>query len=375
MASTQSNNNDPNRLITLAIHTYDRAVILKFQLEQAGITAVLHNVNLSEPVVSVGVRVRIREKDLPKALAVVESEQAPNKAALKNDRKVLIPVDFSDYSIKSCIVGFEYARRYHGSVVLLHAYMNAERKFTLPFGSDRYERSGDDDNTLRAKALLAMKNLRSKLEKMIVDGKLANVAFETAVREGVPEHCVLSCAEEVKACLIVMGTAGASQKERAALGSVTAEVLDACKFPIMAIPKDAETSRLANVKNVAFFSNLIPNDLLSFDLFSHLLSVNKMKVSIVHVEEKKSNQKYTREAKEQIMKYCTEHYTQCEFQMTEMKLSDDLDEFRKFTEEKKIDLIVIPNKKTNIFARLFNPSIAHRVLFSSDTPLLAVPIQ
>lgn len=100
-----------------------------------------------------------------------------------------------------------------------------------------------------------------------------------------------------------------------------------------------------------------------------------MKVSIVHVEEKKSNQKYTREAKEQIMKYCTEHYTQCEFQMTEMKLSDDLDEFRKFTEEKKIDLIVIPNKKTNIFARLFNPSIAHRVLFSSDTPLLAVPIQ
>ena len=172
-----------------------------------------------------------------------------------------------------------------------------------------------------------------------------------------------------------MGTAGASQKERAALGSVTAEVLDACKFPIMAIPKDAEVSRLANVKNVAFFSNLIPNDLLSFDLFSHLLSVNKMKVSIVHVEEKKSNQKYTREAKEQIMKYCTEHYTQCEFQMTEMKLSDDLDEFRKFTEEKKIDLIVIPNKKTNIFARLFNPSIAHRVLFSSDTPLLAVPIQ
>ncbi len=81
MASTQSNNNDPNRLITLAIHTYDRAVILKFQLEQAGITAVLHNVNLSEPVVSAGVRVRIREKDLPKALAVVESEQAPNKAA------------------------------------------------------------------------------------------------------------------------------------------------------------------------------------------------------------------------------------------------------------------------------------------------------
>lgn len=79
MASTQSNNNDPNRLITLAIHTYDQAVILKFQLEQAGITAVLHNVNLSEPVVSAGVRVRIREKDLPKAWLWWKVNRHPTK--------------------------------------------------------------------------------------------------------------------------------------------------------------------------------------------------------------------------------------------------------------------------------------------------------
>lgn len=373
--SAPINTNDPNRLITLAIHTYERALALKLQLEQAGISAVLHNVNLSEPVVSAGVRVRIREKDLPTALTVVESESASTSSASPTaDRKILIPVDFSAYSIKSCIVGFEYARRYHGSVVLLHAYMNAERKFTLPFGSDRYDRGGTTDSTLRARAILAMKNFRSKLEKMIVDGELANVAFVTAVREGVPEHCVLSCAEEVNAKLIVMGTAGTNQKERAALGSVTAEVLDACKFPIMAIPKDTETRRLANVKNVAFFSNLTPNDLLSFDLFSHLLSVKQMKVSIVHVEEKKGNQPFTHEAKEQLMKYCAEHYPQCDFQMTEIKLDADFDEFRKFTEQKNIDLIVIPNKKTNIFARLFNPSIAHRVLFASDTPLLAVPV-
>ena len=373
--SAPLNTNDPNRLITLAIHTYERALALKLQLEQAGITAVLHNVNLSEPVVSAGVRVRIREKDLPTALTVVESESTPTPSASPTaDRKILIPVDFSAYSVKSCIIGFEYARRYHGSVVLLHAYMNAERKFTLPFGSDRYDRGGTSDSTLRAKAILAMKNFRSKLEKMIVDGELANVAFVTAVREGVPEHCVLSCAEEVNAKLIVMGTAGTSQMERAALGSVTAEVLAACKFPIMAIPKDTEAQRLAKVKNVAFFSNLTPGDLLSFDLFSHLLSVKQMKVSIVHVEDKKGNQPFTQEAKEQLMKYCAEHYPQCDFQMTEMKLNADLDEFRKFTEQKNIDLIVIPNKKTKIFARLFNPSIAHRVLFASDTPLLAVPV-
>lgn len=367
--------NDPNRLITLAIHSYDRAVVLKSQLEQAGITAVLHNVNLSEPVVSAGVRVRIREKDLPQALAVVESEASiPIAAPASKGIKVLIPVDFSDYSIKSCMVGFDYAHRYHGSVVLLHAYMNGERKFVLPFSSDLYEKMGESDGIVRSKALLAMKDFRSKLEKLIVEGRLANVSFETAVREGVAEQCVLHCAEEVQAQLIVMGTAGTSQKERAALGSVTAEVLDACKFPIMAIPKNADAGRLSRVKNVVFFSNLIPNDLLSFDLFSHTLSVKGMKVNIVPVVEKKNNPKYTSEAKKQLLNYCKGHYPQCEFTLTEVPLEKNLEKFRIFTEQQEIDLIVIPNKKTNIFARLFNPSIAHKVLFTSDIPLLAVPV-
>ena len=61
------------KLITIAIHTYEKAVILKTLLEKEGITAVLHNVNLIQPVVSSGVRVRIHEEDLPLALKIIES--------------------------------------------------------------------------------------------------------------------------------------------------------------------------------------------------------------------------------------------------------------------------------------------------------------
>ena len=35
---------------------------------------------------------------------------------------------------------------------------------------------------------------------------------------------------------------------------------------------------------------------------------------------------------------------------------------------------IIPNKKKNIFARLFNPSVAHKILFLTDTPMLVVPV-
>ena len=111
------NNNDPNRLITVAIHTFDRAVELKNTLEEEGIEVKLHNVNLDEKVLGSGVRVRIRERDLPQALQIIESPETTTS----DKRCVLLPVDFGKYSLKSVKLGMEYARRSRGKVLLLHS--------------------------------------------------------------------------------------------------------------------------------------------------------------------------------------------------------------------------------------------------------------
>ena len=57
-----------DKLVTLAILTYAKAQILKNVLENEGIETYIHNVNQKQPVVSSGVRVRIKESDLPHAL-------------------------------------------------------------------------------------------------------------------------------------------------------------------------------------------------------------------------------------------------------------------------------------------------------------------
>lgn len=62
-----------DKLVTLAILTYAKAQILKNVLENEGIEASIHNVNLIQPVISSGVRVRIKESDLPHALQIIES--------------------------------------------------------------------------------------------------------------------------------------------------------------------------------------------------------------------------------------------------------------------------------------------------------------
>ena len=62
-----------DRLITVAIHTYEKAIVLKSLLESEGVAVVLQNVNLVQPVVSSGVRFRIHETDLPLALRIIEN--------------------------------------------------------------------------------------------------------------------------------------------------------------------------------------------------------------------------------------------------------------------------------------------------------------
>ena len=47
-----------DKLVTLAIHTFEKAQILKTMLETEGIEVYIHNVNQIQPVVSAGVRVR-----------------------------------------------------------------------------------------------------------------------------------------------------------------------------------------------------------------------------------------------------------------------------------------------------------------------------
>ncbi len=365
-------NNDPNRLITLAIHTYGHALSIKKTLEEAGIEVVLHNVNLSQPLVSTGVRVRIHEKDLPEALKIVEAPQTNIHPVLDKD-KIIIPIDFSDYSIKACKVGFEYARRCAGTAVLLHAYMNDSHRFFLPFASDRFESKELDDATVKATAKLRLKEFEKHVTRLIDEGKLENVPFVTQLREGIPEECILQCAGDVGAKFIVMGTHGVHNKQKASMGSVTAEVIDAGKFPVFTVPENMELESISKVERVLFFSNLITQDILSFDSFTRLIPVSNLEISIVPVVDKK-DEIYVSKSTEQLLNYCKEHYPECNFKVKRMRFDDGLVDLEKFIIDEQIDIIAIPNKKKNIFSRLFNPSIAHRLLFQSDVPMLVVPI-
>ena len=288
---------EEDRLITVAIHTYDHAVALKNMLEREGVSAVLHNVNLSTPVVSSGVRVRIKEADLPQALSIIEhseifaAEKDCAKSSTNSEPVILVPVDFSDYSMKAAVMAFDIAYRHKAHIMLLHSFINpalSKRVQLTDSFSFELAESQEVGNALMRAARITMDLFESQLRERIKNGEIPPVKFSNLITEGVPEDVINETAKSVSPILIVMGTRGAERKEEELIGSVTAEVLDSCKFPVFSIPENITLEHISDISHLLFFSNLEQEDLLALEAIHRLFRHAPIEVTLCTFQVKKS---------------------------------------------------------------------------------------
>ena len=88
----------------------------------------------------------------------------------------------------------------------------------------------------------------------------------------------------------------------------------------------------------------------------------------------KKDRRLVDQSLQQLVQYCREHYPECTFRTKRIAAKTFMESFAQYAKDENVQLIAVPNKKSSIFSRLFNPSIAHRVLFQTDTPMLVVPV-
>ncbi len=372
-----------DRLITLSIHTYDRAVNLKNILEKEGIEVSLQNVNLTAPVVSSGVRVRIHESDLPLALRIVENIEIftcdSSVASDKVSPVVLVPVDFSPHAVMACDYAFHIAAAHNASILILHTYIdptmmmsNVQLTDALTFDAS----SGEDaviESEINTEIKVAMDRFVKSLREKIKRGDIPAAKFRTEVREGVPEDVIGELAREVHPMLIVMGTRGAGKKERELVGSVTAEVLDTCRYPVFTVPESVQLSNLTGISNVILISDLDQEDILALDALYRLFPMRDFTVTLLNLPSKK-HRAADHSAEDSLLSYCRRHYEGYSFRVDSVSGDRIAEEYQRLHHSIKPNLVVVPNRKKNIFVRLFNPGLAHKLLFSADVPMMVIPV-
>ncbi len=373
----------PNRLITIAIHTVEKALPLKNLLEREGIYVELNNVNLASPTVAAGVRIRIKESDLPLALRIIENieifdiparDEKPEKGGV-----ILLPTDFSPHSDNAAKLAFKLASRLGMSIDMLHSFIApASPQGVQLMDSYDYELADmAERQTIEVESTRMMEEYAAKIRGWIKSGEVPAVKFSTTVTEGIPEESILLYARDKNPQLIVMGTRGADKKEAELIGSVTAEVLDSCRIPAFTVPESVDVATVADLHKVAFVCNLEQEDMIAIDTLYRLFPDQSLEVMLIYIpgrRERNVSDAKTAQAQLNLLNYCREHFPGYGFDMRTVRLDTLIDDFKEIMQEGPFNLICVPNKKRNVFARVFNPSIAHKILFRADVPMMVIPV-
>jgi Universal stress protein UspA and related nucleotide-binding proteins len=185
----------------------------------------------------------------------------------------------------------------------------------------------------------------------------------------VPEDAILSYIKECEPALVVMGTRGKDQKEADLIGSVTAEIIDRSRVPVLAVPENVSLFDGDGVYNVAFASGFDQKDLLAFDKMMQFLKPFKIKMFLTHIQPHKEKT-LNKEQLKGIADYFTKNYPELDFEFLSIKDDNLLTELQTVIQTKNIGLISLNSRKRSLFTHLFNPSVAHKMIFHTDTPML-----
>jgi nucleotide-binding universal stress UspA family protein len=143
-------------------------------------------------------------------------------------RRILCPIDFSDYSRHALDHAVAIARWYESTITVLHTFSTAPVAAYAPGtpGFPAVVLTGADRDELLA-----------QMKKFIEPEAAPGVAIEPVIREGHPAGEILSQAAEMSADLIVLGSHGRSGFDRLLLGSVTEKVLHKAGCPVLTVPR------------------------------------------------------------------------------------------------------------------------------------------
>lgn len=372
-----------NVLITLVVHTPDRAFKLKEILEFHNIPVSLEDVAVEGiPVDEPPKKVRIPASSLIEGLKVLESgdNNAAPLALIKMTgigNSLLIPVDFSPLSRLAVRAGFFLADKFGVEPIILHSFVTpvftpGDNVFLDPTSGEDRELEAVEDADLRRIASSQLSDLKRAIIDSQKVGVLPDIKFSTTLLEGIPEQVILEYCRENKPVMVVMATRGADKKETDLVGSVTAEVIDAGRTPIFTVPENFGLTGMERIRRIAMFCTFTGYDVVtlrwlmrSFDYPScefYLLPAGDRPV--VKVDHKL----------EELCAFLNKMYPTARFHHPVLDSGKFDDRIKKFIENKRIELIIVPNKKSSALSRFFKPTLAHRILFEKDIPLLVLPV-
>lgn len=347
---------------------HDDAVKMAQWLGGYGIKAAVSAIDSALPVAVSAVCVS--EEDALRTLDLLHSlgtglalrQMAGNRG---NSGGILIPVDMTEKSFTACEVGFELAQRLSEPATVMYSYLPIR---DLKLTKGEYVAP----SAVRTRAESELSRFVHDVKLRQGDGRLLPVEFGSRLASGVPEDAILETARLTKPKIIVMATRNRHKKAEELIGSVTAEVLDGCRVPLFTVPEDYHCPGIRNITRLVYFCYLEKDDAAALERFLNIFDYPDVHITLLPVVDRVGERVVNALARLQTQ--LEERYPNSRFDTLTLTKSTFRDDFKNFIENEGIELLVVQNKKKNVFSRLINPGIAHVLLYERDMPMIILPV-
>lgn len=364
------------KIMVIARYPNSRALLLQSRLIAEGVECFLAHENLLQGAFSTGVELKVKKSDAEKALRIIENykyESGPEKEVslkiIRRVRKILVPVDFSEASMKACTYALGLAGRLKAEIKLLHVYYNPIIDMAPFDTSHAYQINlinylHEAEQHARHQLVQLSKELKNQVKK-----SKANTKITYSLANGIAAEEIIDASFKYKPGLIILGSQGIGHQSGSLLGSVTAKIIGKANAPVLAIPENSKFTGFDNLKNILYATDFDSTDHFSISKLINMLHPFDVNLFVAHISigVKKPWQKVKMDS----LKQTIDNEFKNEKVEYDIIVSDDvINGLEMYMRNNSIDAIALTSHNRSVLARFFTPSITKILLSRINKPLL-----
>ncbi len=361
-----------SKIITLCNTGFSRALIIKSILETENIDCFLTNINSLQPAVVSGVRIRVREEDFNRAyelLDILNQDTDENKSYrienLKKIRRILVPVDFTGYSLNACKYAMELAPRVKAEITLFYVIPDP-LLFSEPYSGITYI---DDPGSITGKEperdiKQRMDRLVKKLKALDIKGTGPETKIRTMIRQGSVVEGICSEVEEYNPGIVIIGTHGIFGEDALYTGRITYNLIGKLDTPLLIIPQNATYKGIDYIHRILYATDFDESDFKSISSLMAILQPFQVEIHCVHIANTLDhpwNEVKMRELKEFIQSEFSTYKLICNV----LEDYDAPQRIEEYANANEIDLIAMTVRKRSLLEKVFYPSITKKMFLHS----------
>lgn len=268
--------------------------------------------------------------------------------------KFLIPIDFSETSLKALSFGHRLATDLEAITQVIHVYR------PKPMVNEHSEIQVLTQSEAKDKLDHIVKVMDKDWGSDIVQSSLVSGYFDV----GFPVEKILDTAEDNAVELVILGTTGSDNLMNKWIGSVSTNILSQSTAPVLLIPEEAKYRGIPSIMIgidkeplTESMTKTILNLCSKFNSIIHLVHIGPLKYPTI-LESSKA--------------LLSHHYDKEKIITKFINSKDVLTSLNTYSKEQKIEIIAIAPREKSIFNKLFDASITQQISKKLESPLLVL---